>query len=207
MDATRDTSDQGHTDRPRGTRGRFTQRAGTAQRDAQACRLRVTGATYDQIAKALEFHDRSGARRAVQRALATTVREPAEELLALEQARLDELTRTLNRVLGARHYVVSAGGKVVLGPDGEPLTDHGAIVHAALALLRVHESRRRLLGTDAPPRVRVEIIDDEVIRALAEEADRDIERFELEAARHQRALPPGGHLAGGSQAPVAQGMG
>lgn len=185
-----DTPGPRHKDPPRTTQGRYTQRPGTAERDAQACRLRVTGATYDQIADALGFHDRGGARRAVQRALTAVVREPAEELLSLELARLDELTRKLNDVLEARHYVVTPGGRIVAGPDGQPLVDHGAIVATALALLRVHGSRRKLLGTDAPARARIEVLDDEVLREIEARMEDEIVQLQVEAAR-PFALPSG----------------
>lgn len=161
-----DTPDQGHTRRPRNSQGRYTARPGTAERDAQACRLRTRGESYDQIARALGFRDRSGARRAVQRALVVTRQEPADELRALELERLDDLTRHLQQVLATRHFVHTQGGKVVRHPEtGTPLTDTGPVIQAALALLRVSESRRKLTGADEPAKQRVQVITEDMVDA------------------------------------------
>ena len=174
-----DTSDQGHANRPRTRQGRYVARAETAERDAKACRLRVQGVSYDQIAQALGFRDRSGARRSVQRAIAAVVREDAGELVALEEQRLDDLTRAMQRVMLARHYVTSFGGKVALNPEtGEPLVDAAPVIAAARELRMISESRRKLLGLDAPAKHRIDVIteeaiDAEMIRLHAEIAEQD----------------------------------
>jgi len=172
------TPGQGHSDgRPRTPQGRYVVRTETAERDAKACRLRTLGMSYDQIAAELGFRDRSGARRAVQRALTAVVREDAAELVALEAERLDDLTRTLYKVVMTRHYAVTSSGSLARNPDtGDLVLDDGPVIAAARELRQVSESRRRLLGLDAPARHRVDVVDDEAIRAellrLAEEFDR-----------------------------------
>jgi hypothetical protein len=56
--------------------------------------LRLAGASYDQIGAALGLKTRSGAYRMVERVLARLVQEPADQVRALELARLDSwLTR------------------------------------------------------------------------------------------------------------------
>lgn len=169
-------SDQGHAERPRNRQGRYVVRAGTAERDAKACRLRVQGVSYEQIAEALGFRDRSGARRAVQRALAAVVREDATELIALEEQRLDDLTRHLQRVITTRHYLATASGKLATHPEtGELVPDDGPVIAAARELRQVSESRRRLLGLDAAAKHRVDVIDAAAVDAellrLANEMD------------------------------------
>lgn len=177
---TTDTHGQGHGGRPRNSQGRFVVRAETGDRDARACRLRVQGLSYDQIAEALGFSDRSGARRAVQRALAATVREDAQELVALEAERLDDLTRNLQRVIIARHYSLTPSGQLARNPDtGELLADYGPVIAAARELRQVSESRRKLLGLDAPAKHRVDVIDD----AMIEEA---IAALEAQVAANER---------------------
>jgi hypothetical protein len=167
---TRDTPSQGHEPRSRNPQGRYVVRAETADRDAKACRLRVQGLSYDQIAQALGFRDRSGARRAVQRALAATVREDAMELVALETERLDDVTRHLQRVITARHYALTPSGQLARNPEtGELLADYGPVIAAARELRQVSESRRKLLGLDAPAKHRVDVIDSGMIEeAIAE---------------------------------------
>lgn len=184
---TTDTHGQGHGGRPRNSQGRFVVRGETGDRDAAACRLRVQGLSYDQIAEALGFSDRSGARRAVQRALAATVREDAQELIALEAARLDDLTWHLQRVINTRHYAVTFGGKLAADPEtGELLADDGPVVAAARELRQVSESRRKLLGLDAPARHRVEVIDDELVDRVIAHLEAQVAASNAAAAERER---------------------
>jgi hypothetical protein len=182
-----DTPGQGHDNgRPRNPQGRYVVRAETAERDAKACRLRVQGLSYDQIAQALGFRDRSGARRAVQRALTATVREDAEELVALEAERLDDLTRHLQRVITTRHYQATASGNLARDPDtGDLVSDYGPVIAAARELRQVSESRRRLLGLDAPAKHRLDVIPNDVIQAQIAEYEAQIARYDAEQAREQ----------------------
>lgn len=57
---------------------------------AEALEIRLTGASYSQIAEELRV-SKTEAYRLVQEAITETIREPAEELIALEQARYDDL--------------------------------------------------------------------------------------------------------------------
>lgn len=192
-----DTPDRGHQLRPRTRQGRFTVRAETAERDAKACRLRVQGMSYDQIAQELGFRDKSSARRAVQRAIVAVVREPAEELIELEAERLDDLTRHLQRIVTTRHYAVTVGGKLARNPEtGELVPDNGPVIAALRELRMVSESRRRLLGLDAPAKHRVDVIDNAAIDAellrLADELDQAGDR---DGARETREAVSGAQLA------------
>src|SRR5690348_7507931 len=98
-----DTSGADHLKRPRGGRGRFIRTSDTAERDADACRMRNVGHSYDEIAAALGFGDRGAARKAVERAMQLTVQEPAAEQRAMQLAKLDLLLRKAWEVLCARH--------------------------------------------------------------------------------------------------------
>src|SRR5690606_4944610 len=120
----------------------------SAERDAQAARLRAQHWTYQQIADELGYPNRSEAYRAVQRALKAAIREPGEELLALELERLDRLARAAEEVLEA-HHVKVAGGGVVYGEAGQPLEDTKPVLEAIDRLLKIQERRARLLGLDA----------------------------------------------------------
>lgn len=119
-------------DRPRAGRGRFVRATTTAERDAEAAELRSQGLTFKQIADTLGI-DIHSAYDAVQRALRAIVQEPAEELRRLELDRLDTLQRAAMDIL-------------------ERSPDMGAL-QAVDRLLRISESRRKLLGLDAPTRV------------------------------------------------------
>src|SRR4051794_28316668 len=75
--------------RREGTRSAW--RTAVDERQARALELRRAGHDYDAIAAALGYANRSGAYKAVLRALKEAMRVPAEEVRALECARLDAL--------------------------------------------------------------------------------------------------------------------
>jgi hypothetical protein len=116
----------------------------TAERDAQAARLRAEGRTYRQIADEMGIAVQS-AHEAVQRALTAAVREPSDEVRALELARLDELWQAGWAVLKAHHVTVQQGKVVYLGD--EPLSDDAPVLNAIDRLLRVRWSTSPKVGS------------------------------------------------------------
>jgi len=139
--------------------GRFIRTIDTAERDAECARLRARDHTYQQIADATGFTSASGARFAVERALARTITEPGEELRRIELMKLDALARAAWRVLEARHYLVSQGRLIRLEDGAPPLEDDGPVLQAIDRLLKISERRSRLLGLDSPVRMEVLTID------------------------------------------------
>lgn len=134
--------------------------ADTMERDAEALALFHGGYTYRAIAAELGWKNQASAYEAVRRAIADTHRLGIEERRQVEEERLDYLTRVFDHVVRSEHYATSASGNVVLHPEtGEPLIDDAPVISAGLALLRVSESRRKLLGLDAPKQVEVRTID------------------------------------------------
>jgi len=132
----------------------------TMERDAQALDLHYRGLGYRQIATQMGWRSPAAAHQAVRRAIADTYTLSRTEAVKVEEQRLDALERAFNRVSATKHYVTAAGVGVVRHPDtGQPLVDDGPVIHAGLALLRVSESRRKLLGLDRPARVEVRNID------------------------------------------------
>lgn len=99
------------------------------QKRAQALELRRSGATFQQIADALGYANAGTVHRMVRQALAAIPVEAAEAYRAEELDRLDALQRGL--------WPAARSGNV----------------RAAEACLRVMESRRKLLGLDAPTRI------------------------------------------------------
>jgi len=138
-----------------------------AARRAEAARLRGEGWAYRDIAKELDI-DVHTAHDDVKAAVKAIVREPAEDVMALELQRLDaELVRlngleeSVRAVLEAKHYTISHGKIIHLGD--EPLLDDAPVLQAVDRLTRIEEqrrrngeSRRKLLGLDAPSRVSVD---------------------------------------------------
>ncbi|WP_327246560.1 hypothetical protein [Streptomyces sp. NBC_01320] len=156
--------------RPHDGKGRFVRTLTTAERDAEAARLRSSGWTYPRIAAELGFNHKADAYNAVKRVLDATVREAGDDLRALELDRLDDMYAAAMEVLEREHVTVS-NGRVVSLDDGTPLPDDGPVLQAIDRLLRIQERRARLLGLDAPVKRDLTLTDERTARieALAEE--------------------------------------
>lgn len=156
----------------RGKNGRYIRTIDSARRDADAASRRAAGMSYRQIAEAMGYENESGAYKAVQRALAATVAEPAGELRQLEVTRLDamllDVMAARDRVMAVlerEHYVVSEGRVVRKdGKDSDPLEDDEFILKcidrlyaANDRLLRIQDRRSKLLGLDAPVQAQVAV--------------------------------------------------
>ncbi|KOG84471.1 hypothetical protein ACZ90_25050 [Streptomyces albus subsp. albus] len=142
-------------DRPRGGRGQFVRSLSTAERDAEAARLRSLGWSYPRIAAELGWKTRADAHNAVKRVLKETVREAGDDVRTLELERLDRLEAAANEVLEREHVTVSNGRVVVLHET--PLPDDGPVLAAIDRLLKIQERRARLLGLDAPTKQAITI--------------------------------------------------
>ena len=106
-----------------------TRTAVAAERWAEALELRKAGYSYDHIASAVGYSSRGSAREAVMRGIKEIVREPAEEVLALELARLDEML--IKALESAR--------------NGDP--------QAIDAVLKIMNRRSKYLGMDSPEKI------------------------------------------------------
>jgi len=133
-----------------GPNGDFIRTVATAERDAEAARLRSRSMSYRAIAKELGV-DVSTAHAMVKRALAEIVREAGEAVVALELAKLDRMEAAVLGVLEATHYTVSNGKLIEL--DGRPLLDDAPVLAAAGRLVQISESRRKLTGADAAQKI------------------------------------------------------
>jgi hypothetical protein len=116
--------------RPKG----FTQSAEVLDREAEVVKLRRGGMTWDMIAQRTGFANPSSARQAFERANLRVIRDDVEALRVLEEDRLD--------ILQTAYWGKALGGDLP----------------AAQYVLKVAESRRKLLGLDMPVRQQVEVI-------------------------------------------------
>ena len=155
-------------------------RVARAQRVAQAMQMRLDGKRYEEIAATLGYASRACAAQDVQRALAQTVREPADEVRVLELQRLDMMWQTVLEVLRGHHVVVNQGRVVFL--NEEPIKDTGPVLAAIDRLLKIQERRAKYLGLDAPKAFEVVTLDaiDQQIRALNEELERAAANGEID---------------------------
>ncbi len=105
-----------------------------AERRAKALELRAAGATYQIIARNLDYSSRGHAHRDIQIALDEIVKKPAEELLGEELNRLEKLLSGI-------------WGEARKGED----------VSKTRAVLQILDMRAKYLGLYAPERVQAEI--------------------------------------------------
>ncbi len=108
----------------------------TTQKRADAIRLRIAGNSYDEIAGQLGYANRSAAFKAVEAGRLAIMTEPAQELVTYESERLDALQVRAWMVLD----------------DARAAGDDELALKALDRVLRICESRRKLLGLDAPSR-------------------------------------------------------
>jgi hypothetical protein len=107
-------------------------RAQAVIRQAEALKLRLTGADYAEIAKHLGYASPEGAWKAVRSGLKRTLQEPADQVRQLE---LDRCDRLLNAIWD----------RAIAG-DGESID----------RCLRIMRRRAQLLGLDAPKNMKLE---------------------------------------------------
>lgn len=167
------------------------------QKSAESVRLYKLGHTYDEIAAEVGYRDRSGAYRAVERAIADTIREPAEHVRRAEIARLDMALKVIFDVMYTDHVHVSNGraakeevyatdpdtGRVLFETDPEtgerhpvveryePLYDHRPKLEAVKTMIKLMERRAKLMGLDAPKQfeaVHPDLINEETNRLAGE---------------------------------------
>jgi hypothetical protein len=126
-----------------------------AERQRKALELRMAGATFQAIADALDYGNRSSATDAITRALRdTTPKELTDEVRRIENERLDALWRPM--------YLRAIGG------------DYLAVDRC----LRIMARRAALNGLDASIRVRQAVITEQDIDAAIARLDREAEALE-----------------------------
>lgn len=128
-----------------------------------ALRMRRDYCTWEQIAEECGYVDAAFAKRAVIHEFNIRQEKNGESVTMLRQQeleRLEKLGRHALKVLETAHYLVNAGMIVTHeGPDGirRPLYDDGPTLAAVKTLMQLSESRRKLLGLDAPQKVANEV--------------------------------------------------
>jgi hypothetical protein len=150
------------------------------EKDAKAYDLYRRGLSFRQIGAELGYASASSARDAVHRAAKENAVDPLEAAAGRQAAldRLQDYRRSMQRILSARHYQATQGGKLVLGPDGQPMTDVGPWVAAMGQLRWIEQEDNRLRDLYPATKSRVEVItedavDAELARLVQEIGDRE----------------------------------
>ncbi|MFJ8690296.1 hypothetical protein [Micromonospora wenchangensis] len=154
--------------------------AEVAKRRADAVAMRMTGASFQEIADTLGYNSRGAACQDVTRALEANIAEQnrAVEVYREEELqRLDLLMAEAWRVLRRQHVTVSHGRIIRDEETDQPLLDDGPVLAAIDRVLKIQERRAKFLGLDAPTRVEAittDALDAEIAKLSAElEAEAD----------------------------------
>lgn len=148
-----------------GATGRYTRTIESAERDAEACRLKAQGWTYERISDELGYGSRANVYRAVQQALADVPAQAAEELRGVMVLQLEYLYSRVMEALERQHLSISQGGKVVVH-NGKELLDDGPIFAGADRAVRILERLAKLMRVDVQGE-RGEISDEDLDAAYA----------------------------------------
>lgn len=140
----------------------------TVERDAEMAHLRARGLSYRAIAGQVGC-TASTAYLGVQRALAAVPVEAVGELRQVECARLDAVIARLWDVVEAEHPFISNGRRF------DDVQDAGPVISALSGIVRASESKRKLLGLDAPARQMVTVVTEDAV-------DAELRRLEAELA-------------------------
>lgn len=71
----------------------------------------------------------------------------------------------MTRVALSKHRAAGRDGKLLVDEQGAPVYDDAINEQAAMAAVRLSESRRKLLGLDAPAMSRVQVITADLVDA------------------------------------------
>lgn len=152
--------------------GRLLEIPGSAERDAEALRLRSRGRTFQEISDILGYGGKGNAHNAIQRAVASMQKEHADEVYAQIIENLNTARRAVHEVLERHHVIVQQGRVVRLGDEFEPLTDSGPTLDAVDRLIKIEDRLAKLHGLDTVKvDVTVEDATDSKIRGLVEELE------------------------------------
>lgn len=172
-------------ERPRDGQGKFLEAPGSAERDAEALRMRSRGHTFDQIAHTLGYGHRANAHAAIKRAVAAIQKEPAEEIYAQQIANLNNMRLAVYEVLEKNHVVVQQG-KIIMTPEFNPLIDYKPVLEAVDRLLKIEDRFAKLHNLDQHT-VKVDVTvqneTDAAIRALLEDMEARVKAQEEEIRR------------------------
>lgn len=141
----------------------------TMEKDARAYDLFRSGLTYRKIADEIGYASTNAAFEAVRRAAKEAAGDSLKSAEAAQTAldRLQDYRRSMQRILAARHYQATQGGKLVTGPDGQPMLDTGPWVSAMAQLRWIEQEDNRLRDLYPATKARVEVVGEEAAQALA----------------------------------------
>ena len=182
------------------------------ERDNEAARLyHAERLTWQEVADRLGFSHRRDAQRAAERSLSEARAAPTRDMIAEVLAAIEGDDAVAARIVyGGKRYKTSVTGKIIAGPDGEPLEDTTEIQSAIMVRHKLRQQKVDLLGLAAPKRsmsVTVELDNEnetlqqqvaEAYSAALAEKERELAelRAQLAAAAQSSGSPALALLAG-----------
>jgi hypothetical protein len=137
--------------------------AAVAARRAKLVEYRRRKVPYGSFYEELGYSSIGVARKDFARALEESIaaQHASVEVYREEQLmELEYLAEEAHKILRARHYVVTPGGKLVDDPEtGQPLLDDGPVLAAIDRLVKILDRVAKLRGLDAPQKLEVMTID------------------------------------------------
>lgn len=154
-------------------------------KDARALDLYCQGKTYQQVADIIGWKSAATALMACKRAIADRQVPELDQIdnYAVATELLKSRIAGCQEIIDRTHYVVSNTGKLVTGPDGEPLVDTGPKLRAITEQRHLQAELNKLQGNYAPTKVRQEVVTEDVV-------DREIAKLAKELADAQGKPPP-----------------
>lgn len=132
------------------------------ERDAQALRMIAMGYSQGEVSDALGYGGQPNVSRALKRAQDKILRTSVDTWVAVELAKLDAYALRFIGILHKRHLVVSHGKIMRDDQNGTELVDDAPEMAALRELVKISESRRKLLGLDAAAKLDVNVEHSEV---------------------------------------------
>ncbi len=132
------------------------------ERDANALRMVAMGYSQREVSEALGYGDRANVSRALRRAQDKILLTSVDTWVAVELAKLDAYALRFIAILHKRHLVVSHGKIIRDDQSGTELVDDAPEMAALRELVKISESRRKLLGLDAAAKLDLNVEHSEV---------------------------------------------
>ncbi len=124
--------------------------------DREAARMVAVGHSLEDIAARFQLgDDLRRAEAAVRRGMHVASRTTVDEARLMELDSLVEMERVLWAELRDRKVLVQQG-RVIIGPDGDPVEDSRFTLEVMDRILKIKERRSKYLGLDAVTRISVE---------------------------------------------------
>lgn len=145
-------------------------------KDAQTLAYHLQAKSYTEIMALQGYKSKSGVTLAIKRAIADRQKDAFEQIedFAVAIAGIQRLIAYHEGVMARTFYLTSTTGKLVYGPDGEPMIDPAPGQRSADAVRHLRIELAKLQGTYAPTRSKVDVVTDDVVQREIDQLAKEI---------------------------------